>query len=343
MRTTTFFVAALMAAGCDQQDESFGSVGAALTATDDSGATYRLPAGSRLDLGSSTYFDSFSLDGDAAVVHIDLPVGDYQAWLSHDFGYTSAWPLQRTAPDGTVQTVTGYLITPMPQALTIFEGTTTSLVLAFEVPEFGAVTFAEGTLDVSVDIEQTTAGGVEVQAGAVMNADIVQAGAGAPPELATRLPALGDAVELSLGATITGPWNKASSTSACAPGMLATLGAVDPGVIDLVLEANGAVQVCVFDSEPPQLRILATRIGAPSTPTFDDLPGDQMTFLASMIVELPGPVFDGETLDLDPAAGTHTAFVSSALEVGSIQGGEWQSWYHAGLSGTGGVSVTLTP
>ena len=68
-----------------------------------------------------------------------------------------------------------------------------------------------------------------------------------------------------------------------------------------------------------------------------------MTFLVSLFVELPAPVFDGETLDLDPVAGLHPASVSSVLEVGAYPAGEWELWYRATLSGSGGYSVTLTP
>lgn len=341
MRTTTCFVAAaLIAAGCIEPGESVGSVGAALTATDSSGATYRLPAGTRLMFMSSTYFDGHDLDGDAAVLHIDLPVGDYQAWLSHEYGYTNEWPLERTDSDGSIRMVTGYLITPMPQALTIFPDTTTSLVLTFQVPEFGDITFAEGTLDVSTEIEQTTAGGVDVSAFGAFHTDYVAVNADAPPALAGRLPALGEATDLSLSATVTGAWAKASASSACAPAQLTVIGSGQAGVVDLLVEVNGSVRICVYDGAPQTLQIVASRYGVPSTATFADLSNEQLSFMVNLIVELPAPVFDGSTLDLDPVTGEHTAPAFGALYVGGSIG----NWYFAGFSGPyGGFSVTLTP
>jgi hypothetical protein len=333
-------VAALAAAGCVSQDERVGSVSAALTAPDSAGGTYRLTPDTRLQIYSSTYFDEASLDGDGAIASFDLPVGDYAVSLVHPFGYTDAWPLERTAPDGTIEIVTGYLVTPMPQALAIFEDTTTSLQLVFEVPEFGSITFAQGALDVSLDVGTTTASGVEVQVGSTYTATYVEA---SQPELASRLPAAADEVELGLGARVTGPFAKTQANAACAPGHLDSLGAVHPGMIDLVQELNANIRICVFASDPPRLMVQGFRVGAATTPTFADLFTGDWSFVGGVIADLPAPVFDGATLDLDPAVGTFVGSASASFSVG-VYDGAAQSWYSVGLESTQVyVTVTLTP
>ncbi len=304
MRTPLFLVAALAAAGCIDGAEPVGTVGVALTATDPTGATYRLTPGARLALSGGAYYDELSLDGDGAAVQLEVPTGDYFAELVHDAGYTTQWPLERTDVDGTVETVTATLITPMPATLTVTADAQVNLVLGFQVPDFGAITFSHGTVEVAIDVDETTAGGVDLVESATFDTTSVTVHPSAPPALATRMPALGDDVDMLLSAHATGDWYQASATSACAPAAVYAVGSGQAGVEDLLLESTTAeVQLCVFDSEPPQVQLLAFRAGAPTTPTFSDLGESNWLFVSYLTADLPAAVFDGETLDLDPVVG----------------------------------------
>ena len=343
MRTNLLLVAALVAAGCVHEDEATGSVAAALTAVDGDGATYRLPSGTALQLYNTTYYDEVSLDGDAAVVTIDLPVGDYGAALYHPYVSGNLWPLERTAPDGTVRIVDGYLVTPMPQSVSIFEGTTTSLALVFEVPEFGEITFAEGALDVSLEVEETTAGGVDLAAGGYYTITSVWTSPTAPDGLADRLPHEADIVEVGVNATVTGPFAKSSSIAACAPAQLTAIGSGNPAMIDLLIEANDQQRICVFATEPPRLMIQGVRAGAALTPTFADLFSGSWFFVGGVMVDLPAPVFDGHTLDLDPIAGTNTGPGTASYRVGGTVDGVPADWYLMEGQTNVTVTVSLTP
>src|SRR6266545_2229448 len=69
----------LGAAACQADVESDGELAVTLLGNSNSGAVYRLPEGSILDVANSEFQDGFSLDGDATSVRLDLPVGDYDA------------------------------------------------------------------------------------------------------------------------------------------------------------------------------------------------------------------------------------------------------------------------
>src|SRR5688572_2009899 len=66
-----------------EEGDGYGSIGAAVTATGSDGATYRLMPGAYLQVvGQGNGFgDNFGLDGDAATISIDVPVGDYAVYL----------------------------------------------------------------------------------------------------------------------------------------------------------------------------------------------------------------------------------------------------------------------
>jgi hypothetical protein len=345
MRTSLVLVAALAAAGCLDQADSTGSVAVALPATDASGATYRLTPGARLVMASGTFFDELPLDGDG-VVRLDVPAGDYTAELVHDDGHTVQWPLERTDLDGTTETVIATLVTPMPALLTVIADAQTNLALQFQVPGFGPVTFDQGTVEVSIEVAETTAGGVVVEGSGAFTTTTLTTHPSAPPVLLSRLPALGDASDVTIGATLTGDWFQASSTAACAPAIFHVAGSSQPGLADLIAESNDAAStnLCVFAGSPT-VQILGLRVGAATTATFSDLGEPEWLFISSLTAELPAPVFDGETLDLGPAVGTFTVPATVFTRATVRRPGQpSENWYRAfHTTETASLQLVLTP
>ena len=158
VRCATALAAAAALAGCAEtepgESDSFGSLAAAVTATGTDGATYRLPAGTYVQVWNDTFYDYWSMDGDMNILSVEVPVGDYYVALGHSNGYTIDWPLDRENPDATTETVNGTLITPQPVSVTVTEGNTSSLVFQFQVVNGGTVTFAHGLIDFSIDVNE---------------------------------------------------------------------------------------------------------------------------------------------------------------------------------------------
>jgi hypothetical protein len=347
MRNSLFLVAALFSvAGCIEQAESEGSVAVALTATDADGATYRLTPGARLALYGGSYYDEFSLDGDG-VVRIDVPAGDFTAELIHDDGHTTQWPLERTDLDGTTTTVIATLVTPMPALLTVPPDGQVNLVLQFQVPGFGGITFDQGTVEVSIDVAETSAGGVDTDVRGAFTIDGVLTHANTPPVLLTRMPALGDTLDVAMVATVTGAWYQASSISACAPASISEFGGPHQGYEDLIQESldPNNTSICVFATTPPQLQIFNFRFGEATTATFSDLGMTNWSFLSYMLADLPASVFDGDTLDLDPVAGEFTVPARVyARSMARPPGMPGEVWYRGmGGSDTATLRIVLTP
>jgi len=357
MRMTLFsipMVAAVMMAGCAAETDEVGTVGVALTATDPTGAVYRLPDGAQLVIQGGAYYDAFSLDGDSAFVRINVPAGDYSAELIDDAGHngTTLWPLTRRNVDGTTETVNAVLTTPMPAPMTITENGQTNLVLHFNVPDIGPVTFAEGSVDVSLDVDQVAASDVTAVVDGMFDVIAVTVDPSAPPQLAPRLPAVGDpAVQFVLEAHLTGPWAKSSSLSACAPVEMRLGSASQPGLNDLLTEATTGglafrfAQLCIYDNgtgvnSTADLFFYRNGIGTATTATFADLGEQNWMFLTSMSLELPRRVFDGHVLDLHSILGTHSGAASALVRASVRPTGSTTRvhWYRTTVQG---ASVAL--
>jgi hypothetical protein len=338
--------ATLAAAACTAQDsDQVGTVGVALTATDASGASYRLTPGARLRMISGTYWDELALDGDSAFVRLDVPAGDYSAELVHDTINGVRWPLERTDLDGTVETVVATLTTPMPAALTVPADGQTNLVLRFEVPGFGPITFTHGSVDVSIDVVESSAGGVEIGVEGPVTVNTVIVGATAPPQLADRMPATGATPYVGITVRVTGEWEQSWSTGVCAPATVTIYGGGHQGLHDLMIEAlEGAVTVCV-DGGSSIVQVYSFSSGAGFTPTFGDLGALTMSFLTVVNADLPAPVFDGQTLDLDPAVGVTTVPATWLFRVNGRMPTDaaMSTWYRASLAGDVTLSLILTP
>jgi hypothetical protein len=350
MHLTSIFVAAAACVGCaaEPETDTTGTIAVALTASDPGGATYRLTEGARLLMSSGTYYDEFALDGDATFVRISVPPGDYGAELLHDNGYTTQWPLTRTFA-GVTETVQGALTTPMPAPVTIADTGQTNLVLHFNVPDIGVVTFAEGDLDVTLDVDETVATSVHVHFGSSLDVASVTQDPAAPPVIAT-LPQVGNVdLQLTINAQVSGPWTKSSQTSACAP--VTVLGSTGgtPALHDLLAESWGMgafSQLCVFGGAgvAPQAQLLTYQVTpTPVTATFTGLGDFNWLFMSYLTVDLPSPIFDGTNLDLQPLVGAHTHTGSGFTRVAVRAPGTAvrTTWHRAFY--TGDISIALTP
>jgi hypothetical protein len=352
-----FAMAALAVAACTDQAADVGTVGVALTSTDAGGTQYRLPAGSRLQMSGGTYFDELSLDGDASFLKLDVPVGDYAAELVNDAGYTTSWPLQRRAPDGTISTVDAVLTTTMPAPITIGEGTMTNLVLRFTVPDAGTVVFAHGAVGVTIDVGTSAASRIDVAMQGTLNVGTIVSDPSAPPVLATRMPVAGTTgLALSIGGHVVGPWTQSSASTACATLDMTTHGSSQAGIADLLGEATNVgaavpafAQLCVYGGPgvPPQAEIFTYRIftGTATTPTFADLGSHDWQFLSYLTIDLPVQAFDGTTLNLDALRGLGPVPASglSRAQVRITPGQPRVNWFRTVWSGTVDLSLVLTP
>src|SRR5215472_14573108 len=110
----SLLLAALLmtSAGCQAEPEEPGQLRVALVARA-GGVSYRLPAGTQLDILSADP-QSFPLDGEDGLVQVTLPSGNYGYTLSNPNGYTTTWPLERTNADGSTVVVDAALLTPLP-------------------------------------------------------------------------------------------------------------------------------------------------------------------------------------------------------------------------------------
>lgn len=335
---------AALVTACTAEAGDVGTIGVALTASDASGTTYRLTPGARLIMSGGTFYDEFALDGDQAVVRIDVPPGDYTAELFHDAGHTVQWPLERRTPDGTTDTVWANLVTPMPAPVTITTGGLTNLVLRFELPDLGLITFDEGSVNVSIEVVGSTPSSLDVGLVGALDVSAVTVDPAAPAALAPRLPAVGaTAIGFDLAGHISGPWTKSSATGACAPVTLAA-SSNHAGIADLLTEAGADASFCVDASGGAVSgELVALRAGTPTTATFTGLGDGNYLFVSLASVTLPAAVFDGERLDLDPLVGVHT-YPATALTRVSVRapGATTRTvWYRASYSGQ--LALSLTP
>lgn len=333
-------VSAAMAA-CAADDGETGDVAVALTAPGADGASYRLTPGARVALYGGPFYDEFVLDGDQQVQRIQVPPGAYQAELVHNAGYTTEWPLERTNLDGTIDTVNATLTTVMPASVDVLADEATPLVLTFVVEGVGPITFAHGAVDVSVDVDEVPADGYRASAVGPVELFSVLIDPTAPPEITTRLPAVGQVVDLGAVVRTTGPWVWSAATGACAPAELVGYSTGGhSGFTDLVTEAvNGTFfQLCVYTFEgTSQIQMLFFKTGAAFTATFSDLGAQDYSFLTYVTIDVPTPIFVGDTLHLEDLVGTQalpaTVFSRvSARPAGSLD--PRARWYRGIFSGT---------
>jgi hypothetical protein len=343
-RTTTAmgWLALVALAGCGETDPAYGTVGVALTAGGPNLSTYRLPAGTEVELigDGNGYAGRFSLDGDGTALELDVPVGTYQATLVHPAGYSLTWPLDHLFQDGTAETVNAKLVSSMPIVLQVVYDTTTSLVFSFEVAG-GTVAFAHGTVAVTVDVSNVGATGGTTAWDASLTSSSVSLGS-LPAQIVPRLPLAGTGGLVAVvHARLSAPWFQASESQVCATVVIDELaGTGHEGFRDLLLESVDLDASLCAGSEGGQsfITFFTHRSGAGSTPTFADA-GTNLSFSTLLTATLPGPIFDGQSLDLDALAGIRTLPVFARTRV--REGGNGALWYDATYAGQ--VIFDFTP
>jgi hypothetical protein len=326
--------AAAMLAGCSETQGGTGSIQAALVTTGADGATYRLPDDSYLALwGGPGFYDEFSLDGPGSVLTINVPAGDYEAWLGNYVGgYATAWPLERTNPDSTVETVMATLVTPNPTGISVIAEVTTNLVYTFIVPDIGPVTFDTGSVNVSFEVDGAEASSVTFETYADTTAQYNAFTDSAPPSLAGDMPALGEFVAVGWNVQVTGGWHLRSSQMTCAPAITAGTGWSHPGHGDALNEALHHLtyyhEICISTPEQGnRMSLSGYGVGTPTTPTFAPY-GTDMQFGNSIVTYLPVAVFDGTSLNLGPLVGSHSLSNFEHWQfLQGVDGGEWEFWH----------------
>jgi hypothetical protein len=334
---TAMAAAAALTTGCAEDtgpdEDAYGSLATAITATGSDGATYRMPAGTYVQLYNGTFYDYWSMDGDFQILTIDVPVGGYDASLTHSSGYTVEWPLERTNPDATTETVNATLITPQPVAVTVNEGATSSLVFQFQVVDGGTVTFAHGLVDISIDVEvdESTVGRATYSATYTKESE--NFGPTAPVELGDLVHGVGEGVFHQITVNVVGDWVQNSSNSACSTATLIG-GTVSNSYVELTREAwtgsGTTARLCVYGGiYSPFIIVWSYRAGPAVTATFQALGAFDFTFYQTMSTVLPDPVFDGTNLDLGAMTGTFTVSGSMYSSVYALPSGgsAYEFWY----------------
>ena len=318
-------------AACAPEEAPRGKLSAAIVGTGGGGAQYRLPAGTMLYVSVGSFSDTFSLDGDTTSVAFDVPVGDVEATLIHPAGYTDHWPLEKLLPGGGTDPVTGQLATPMPMTFTVLEDETTHVVISFRVAG-GIITFAEGSVEVSVDVTEVGATSGSFSINSTVAANAVTTGASTPADLIARLPDE-SATDLFIGitGTITSAWQLYTSDTVCASATVDMSEDESQGWSDLLDETNGNFfQFCVRDlgDGNAQLQMSNNRFGEPTTDTFADNTSEVLGYSLLMIGEFaPSPFVDG-TLDLGALDGEFAMPITVWTTVGAAE-----SWYQGIFQG----------
>ena len=345
---TPFVVAAAIAGCADAPAERVGYVEVPLTAPGANGAIYHLPPGTSLQVTNPAFGGSFSLDGDGDVQTLVLPPGSYNLQLFDFAGDTTVWPLTRNNADGSVDTVPASLeLTP---SITVTEGQTSPLTIRFHVAIVGPITFARGTVDVTVQVVESAVGGFALDfAAPVLAVQSAQIGDTAPAELPARLPApgdTGDTYHVSLQSA--GDWTAMSPTGVCIPTTSTVTATGNQGFVSVVVEApqQGGEQLCIQQIAPgfAFVTISYFRQGAAATSLLTDLGHAPYLVTHGVLASLNADLYDGRTLHLEALQGIHAAhmLIDGAIfgTVDSPFGPIFQSWYQLNESGEGTLLLT---
>jgi hypothetical protein len=284
--------------------ENRGTVELALSARGSDGATYSLPYGTYLQLISATGNNNvnFFLDPTTPTQAISMPADDYQVSL---LGGTDAgaFALVRQA-DGGPSTVTGQLLDPQPMAITITADQATPLVFHFAVAEAGNVTFSNGTLVVSTQVDASAGPPTTMLiAGPLTFQTTDQGSSSAVNALFTPWdsPTISTSIRISLFRN----WSAEAGT-ACASGT-ATITATplvdsptDNDVAAFLEEVSGSVgqaSFCLADAASGGgMTVLIERRGPPQTAAFQTALGaDPATFYLNLTFTTPTPLYDDKT------------------------------------------------
>lgn len=202
------------------EEARLGRLNIPLDTTGSSGAVYRLSASLHL---SGPEEETLLLSGAVPAVEVELVTGTYQASLNEP------WRLSRIEASGP-RAVDAVLISENPVAVQIDADATTELVLRFRVQGGEVVPAPDGTLEVSVEVDDSPQGG-----------GVCDAASGAPcleALLDEALLGLGNASGCLLAQTSSTPLG---NVQVCADGVVCADGAPGCPIGGLTLE--GATEV----------------------------------------------------------------------------------------------------
>ena len=311
----------LVTAACVDDEVDTGSVAVELTAAGPDGSIYALPHGTRLRVRGVTnpqYFDFIDIDDDVPSVTARLPVGTYEVELHHQFVAVTELPLERTNPDATIDTVAGQLTTPMPASLTIVRQETTAFALSFAVAKHGNLTFGRGTVDVSIDVAEVEATGLELRLAGTFQGG-VEVDATAWPALAGGLPTAN--VDVTMHVEVAGAWMEESEAVVCAPIEVSFADGTHPLLTTLLLDETSAgapnQKACLIDDgATTTLVIMTNHVGAAVSAAWADAVSDQPFYaLVEAVVALPAGIYDGETIDFEALSRATTAAADLLIDV----------------------------
>jgi hypothetical protein len=347
---------AVLLGACFTETSTTGTVDMPLTSVGSDGATYRLPEGTRLTLAAepSPFYD-VALDGDAPVITFSAAEGSYQADLYNvENGYTTQWPLLRTAPDGTVSTVDATLVTAHPFTTMVVADQATALRFQFSIATGGTVTFGHGTVSVTVGVDEVPATGYSLSAqGTGDVAGIPAINGPHAAELTAALPGEGTtALSIALSARLIGPWRETGGSidsdfmalTVCAPiELTAHVGSGHTGFADLIAEAGhgdspgflfGPVSFCVIDFGTYQeVRVRMSRLGPAESPTFSAITGSEPVLFWNVLrMTFMTRIYDSQagTIDLGALTGTHDVPMRIVTRVGTDLS---MLWYQSTVAG----------
>jgi hypothetical protein len=304
--------------------ESVGNVEVALSATGPDGATYSLPPSTMLYMAGSAIIAGPHLDAPTATQSFSVPSGNYQVTLmgGNDAG---TFTLNREA-DGGATTVTANLVDPQPRTVTVTAGQTTPIVFHFVIPEVGNVTFSEGMVTASVQVD---AGGIAATGAVVSGPLLFQTDVLGNNTAVNGLFTPWDSPTESISLTLpfTGGW-MASLDSVCTHGTAAVTATpsvsspTDANVAAFLSEVDGAgFDLCLFDANAGGATYLTIeRTGLPVSPAFLGALGANAYFTLfsfSLVFQPPAPLFDGTTAYIgqfaqpQPLPATVNAYVST--------------------------------
>jgi hypothetical protein len=290
--------------GSANASETTGSMEVALSTTGPDGATYSLPPTTTLLMSSPVIIADPYLNATTPTQSFSLPAGNYQVTLQGGTD-AGAFVLNRTA-GGVTSTMTAFLVDPQPRTVTLTAGRTTPVVFHFLIPEIGNVTFSNGTLVSSIQVD---AGGASASHAVVTGPLVFQnVFPGMDPSVAALFSSWDTPTEqISITMSFTTGWT-AALDSACVDGT-ATVTATpsvnsanDQNVAAFLSEFNGAgFSLCLADANNGGgVNLIFERTGTPESPQFQMAVGatDEMNYYFQLNGTPPTPLFDGVTANL---------------------------------------------
>jgi hypothetical protein len=338
-----------------QDEHGAGSVSLALSAIGPDGATYSVPGGAvNFSSPALAATGSYCIGlASTPTQSFSLPVGAYTATFYPTASCTGApdagspWTLNRSGGDGGGPSMVTAQIVANPVSFMVAPNTTTSVNLAFVIPQIGTVTLGTGTATVGVQVE---AGAPSAPSSAIISGVSITSppmpGSNAAVNMALALSGSTTvAVPYTVTLQFTGPF-VAGIDVACVP-VVATVTstAMNANYAAFHSELTGATgKLCFADpsaavNTPNQVYISISRTGAPSTSVFQSALGAMSSeqWLMTWNWTSPTPIYDGTNLHF-PSAGQPSSL--NQLVLYTYVGPPASSSFYAITTGGGAGSTT---